>query len=104
MRNFDYEKLKMLTWDNEILSYIAQIHEYKGKQDLFLRQKPVELERLVQIAIRQSTEASNSIEGIVTTNVRLKQLIEDKTTPCNRDEEESKRLIERGVYKVLLKG
>lgn len=88
MRNFDYEKLKMLTWDNEILSYIAQIHEYKGKQDLFLRQKPVELERLVQIAIRQSTEASNSIEGIVTTNVRLKQLIEDKTTPCNRDEEE----------------
>ena len=36
MRNFDYEKLKTLTWDNEILSYIAQIHEYKGKQDLFL--------------------------------------------------------------------
>lgn len=87
MRNFDYEKLKTLTWDNEILSYIAQIHEYKGKQDLFLRWKPVELERLVQIAIRQSTEASNSIEGIVTTNVRLNQLIEDKTTPRNRDEE-----------------
>ncbi len=88
MRNFDYEKLKTLTWDNEILSYIAKIHEYKGKQDLYLRQKPVELERLVQVAIRQSTEASNSIEGIVTTNSRLKQLIEDKTMPQNRDEEE----------------
>ncbi len=88
MRDFDYGKLCERTWDNEILSYVAKIHEYKGKQELYIRQKPVELKRLVEIAKIQSTEASNRIEGIVTTNVRLKQLIESKTTPRNRDEDE----------------
>ena len=88
MREFNYSKLKERTWDNEILAYVAQIHEYKGKQDLYLRQKPVELNRLVEIAKIQSTESSNQIEGIITTNLRLKQLVENKTTPRNRDEQE----------------
>lgn len=88
MRHFDYSEFENRTWDNDILSYIAQIHEYKGKQSLFLSQKPVELDRLIEIAKNQSTEASNRIEGIVTTNPRLKQLMADKTTPRNRDEEE----------------
>ena len=88
MRNFDYSHLKDRTWDNEILSYVAKIHEFKGKQELYLRQKPVELERLVEIAKVQSTESSNRIEGIVTTRSRLQQLVEDKTTPRNRDEKE----------------
>lgn len=88
MRNFDYSKLRKRTWDNEILAYVAQIHEYKGKQDLHLRQKPAELKRLIDIAKIQSTESSNRIEGIVTTDARLKQLVENKTTPRNRDEEE----------------
>lgn len=88
MREFNYSKLSERTWDNEIMAYVAQIHEYKGKQELFLRQKPVELNRLIVIAKIQSTESSNQIEGIVTTNARLKQLVENKTTPKNRDEEE----------------
>ena len=88
MRRFDYSCLAERTWDTEILSYISKIHEYKGKQELFLRQKPAELERLIEIAKVQSTEASNRIEGIVTTNSRLKQLVADKTTPKNRAEEE----------------
>ena len=86
MRSFDYTNLASRTWDNEILSYISKIHEYKGKQELFLRQKPVELNRLTEIAKIQSTESSNRIEGIMTTNSRLKQLVADKTTPKNRDE------------------
>lgn len=88
MHEFDYTKLNNRTWDNETLEYIAKIHEYKGKQGLFTRQKPVQLERMVEIAKIQSTEASNRIEGIVTTDARLKQLVEDKTTPRNRSEEE----------------
>ena len=88
MRSFDYGTLTNRTWDNEIVSYVAQIHEYKGKQELYLRQKPVELNRLIQIAKVQSTESSNRIEGIVTTNARLKQLISDKTTPHTRAESE----------------
>ena len=67
---------------------MAQIHEYKGKQEGYAQQKPVELQRLVEIARIQSTESSNRIEGIVTTNARLKQLVQDKTTPGNRAEAE----------------
>ena len=44
MRQFDYSYLADRTWDNEIMSYISKIHEYKGKQELYLRQKPVELQ------------------------------------------------------------
>ncbi|WP_294154648.1 Fic family protein [uncultured Selenomonas sp.] len=88
MQSFDYAALRARTWNSEILSYVAKIHEYKGKQELFLRQKPMELNRLIEIAKIQSTESSNRIEGIVTTHPRLKQLMDDKTTPRNRDEEE----------------
>ena len=88
MRDFDYSKLAELTWPSDILNLVAKIHECKGRQDMFVRQKPVELDRLVEIARIQSTEASNKIEGIVTTSTRMKQLFEEKTTPRNRDEDE----------------
>ena len=88
MRSFDYTNLKSKHWDNEILGLVAQIHEFKGRHEIYIQQKPAELERLVEIAKIQSTEASNEIEGIRTTNTRLKQLCADKTTPRNRDENE----------------
>lgn len=88
MRSFDCSKLAEKKWDTDILNLVAKIHECKGHQDLFIRQKPVELTRLVEIAKIQSTEASNKIEGIVTTSTRMKQLFEEKTTPRNRDENE----------------
>jgi len=88
MRNFDYCKLAKVKWDNEIINLVSKIHECKGRQDLFVRQKPQELKRLVEIARIQSTESSNKIEGIITTNTRIKQLVNDKTTPRNRDEDE----------------
>jgi len=88
MRQFDYNKLKEIKWDGEIMNLVAKIHECKGRQELFVKQKPKELKRLVEIARIQSTESSNKIEGIVTTNTRVKQLVAEKTTPKNRDESE----------------
>ncbi len=88
MREFNYRKLKNIKWSNEILGYVAAIYELKGKQDLYIKQNPVEIEKLVEVAKIQSTEASNSIEGIRTTETRLKQLLSDKTAPKTRDEEE----------------
>lgn len=88
MRNFDYMKLGNLLWDAETMSLVAKIHECKGRQELSIRQKPIELERLVEIARIQSTEASNKIEGIVTTSTRIRQLMADKATPRSRDERE----------------
>ena len=88
MRNFNYSAIKDQKWDSEILGLIAEIYKEAGKQELFLKQRPEELEKLVEIAKIQSTEASNAIEGIVTTNTRIRQLVEEKTTPRNRDEQE----------------
>ncbi|MBR3768299.1 MAG: Fic family protein [Clostridia bacterium] len=88
MRQFNYSSIKDYKWDSEILGLIAAIYKEAGKQELYLKQKPDELERLVEIAKIQSTEASNAIEGIVTTNTRIKQLVEEKTAPRNRDEQE----------------
>lgn len=88
MREFDYSKLSSILWDSEILGYVAQIHEFKGRQELYLKQKPTVLDKLIDIAKVQSTEASNKIEGIVTTSTRILQLCSEKTTPKNRDEEE----------------
>lgn len=88
MRQFDYTKLKDQLWDTEVVNYLSQIHEAKGKQTLYLRQKPEQLDRLVEIAKIQSTEASNEIEGIRTTETRLRQLMREKAAPRNRDESE----------------
>ena len=88
MRNFNYSSIKDQKWDSEILGLIAAIYKEAGKQEMYLKQRPEELEKLVEIAKVQSTEASNAIEGIVTTNTRIKQLVAEKTTPRNRNEQE----------------
>lgn len=88
MRPFNYSEIKNQKWDSDILGLIAAIYKEVGKQEMYLKQRPEELEKLVEIAKIQSTEASNAIEGIVTTSTRIKQLVEEKTTPKNRDEQE----------------
>lgn len=88
MKNFNYSEIKNQKWDSDILGLIAAIYKEAGKQEMSLKQKPQELEKLVEIAKIQSTEASNAIEGIITTSTRIKQLVGKKTTPKNRDEQE----------------
>ena len=88
MREFNYSLIKDKKWDSELLGLVAAIYKEAGKQEMYLKQRPEELEKLVEIAKIQSTEASNAIEGIVTTNTRIRQIVEEKTTPRNRDEQE----------------
>lgn len=88
MREFNYSKYKDYKWDSEIVGLVSGIHEYRGKQELYLAQKPAVLDKLIEVAKVQSTESSNAIEGIFTSNTRLNQLMQSKTTPRNRDEEE----------------
>ena len=88
MREFNYSKIKDKKWDSEVLGLVAAIYKEAGKQELYLKQRPEELEKLVDIAKIQSTEASNAIEGIVTTGTRIRQLVGEKTTPRNRNEQE----------------
>ena len=88
MRDYDYrEKWKKLLTP-EIVKKLTLVHEYKGEQRLFIEAHKDELNELVEIAKVQSTEASNRIEGISTAEDRLKNLVQAKTTPRNRDESE----------------
>lgn len=88
MRQFDYrEKWKKLLTP-EIVSYLTQIHEFRGEQTLFIEAKADTLTQLVEIAKIQSTEASNKIEGIYTSDERLKALVKDTTRPKSRNEQE----------------
>lgn len=88
MRQYDYrEKWKKLLTP-EIVSYLSLIHEFKGEQTLFIEAKADTLTQLVEIARIQSTEASNKIEGIYTSDERLKALVKDTTRPKTRNERE----------------
>lgn len=86
MREMNLKKrcLKLMT--PEILFLLSKIHEFKGEQNLFLESRADELEHLLEVARIQSTEASNKIEGIYTSNERLKLIALDKTMPKTRDE------------------
>ena len=88
MRTLDYKKEYQKLLSPEIVSFLAQIHEQKGQQNLFIEAHKDALSELLEIAKIQSTEASNRIEGIITTDDRLKKIVLDKTTPKSRSERE----------------
>ena len=84
--NFKTEYNKLLT--PEVVAYLTRIHEYKGQQNRFIEAKADALSDLLEVAKIQSTEASNRIEGIITTDDRLKKIVRDKTMPKTRGEKE----------------
>ena len=88
MRTLNYKKEYQELLSPEIVSFLAQIHEQKGQQNLFIEAHKDALSELLEIAKIQSTEASNRIEGIITTDDRLKKIVLDKTTPKGRSERE----------------
>ena len=67
---------------------IAKIHEYKGKQELYVKNYPDVLDKMIDVAKIQSTKSSNAIEGIYTNDARLNKLMNKKAEPKNRNEEE----------------
>ncbi|MCK5763883.1 MAG: Fic family protein [Clostridiales bacterium] len=88
MNSFKNEKLRQARIPMNIVKLIEKINEYKGKQDLYIKQSPQILEKLKEVAIVQSTKASNSIEGIVITDQRLKVIMNDNTNLKDRSEGE----------------
>lgn len=88
MRDFNYVAIRDDLLTNEIVELLTKIHEFKGKQDFFIKAKEDVLVQLTEIAKIQSTDASNRIEGIYTSDERLKKLVKDKTRPRNREEQE----------------
>jgi Fic family protein len=88
MRSLNYKNEYQKLLSPEIVSYLGQIHEMKGQQNLFIEAQKDALNELLEIARIQSTEASNRIEGVITTDDRLKKIVMNKTTPKGRSERE----------------
>lgn len=88
MRSFHFKSEYNRLLTPEVVAYLTQIHEYKGQQNLFIEAKADALSNLLEVAKIQSTEASNRIEGIITTDDRLKKIVREKTMPQTRSEKE----------------
>lgn len=88
MRTFNYSQEIQNLLTPEIVQLLTCIHEHKGRQDLFLEANTDELKALVDVAMIQSTGASNRIEGIFTSDKRLEALVSQKAEPHNRSEQE----------------
>jgi Fic family protein len=88
MREFDYSNIDEKLFDKEIIRLLTELHEFRGKQELYMESYPDVLEAMVRVAKIQSTGASNRIEGIYTTDKRLDEIVEERTEPRNRNEEE----------------
>jgi len=71
-----------------LLQTVRLVGEYKGKQDLYLNQTPQTLERLKEIAVIQSAESSNRIEGVTAPSTRIQKILRERTAPRNRSEQE----------------
>jgi len=88
MRAFDYQNIPDELFHHELMNLVSAIHEYKGKQDLYIEAKPDVFMAMLEIARIQSTGASNRIEGICTSDERLQALVVEKSEPRNRPEQE----------------
>lgn len=73
---------------SQVAAALADVEASGGREEAFRRQNPDVLETLVEVARIQSTEASNAIENIVAPHQRIVELVEEKTTPDNRSEQE----------------
>jgi len=88
MKSFEKKVIVNQPITHNILHLLGEIREFKGKQDLYKKQSPQSLKNLIEIATIQSTESSNRIEGIVAPHQRIIELVQEKTSPRSRSEEE----------------
>jgi Fic family protein len=88
MRDFDYQNAPAKLLTCEIVQLLTSIHEHKGKQELFIEANIDDLKMLLEIAKIHSTGASNRIEGIFTSDKRLRELVQNNAEPRNRSEQE----------------
>lgn len=88
MHIFDYKETPKHLLTPDIVNMLSSLHEFRGKQELYIEAESDVLTALLDIAKIQSTKASNKIEGIYTSDERLEALVMEKSEPRNRSEEE----------------
>ena len=88
MAQFEYGKVLNRLMTPEVVSALGSVREHRGRQELYKSPQPATLEKLCEVAKIQSTGASNRIENISTSEMRLRELMQRKIEPMNRDERE----------------
>jgi Fic family protein len=88
MHSLTPEFLSSLRFDGLQMATLRTIGEYRGKQQLYFTQSPEVLSGLRQIAVIESAESSNRLEGVVVAKDRLKSLIIKNAAPKSRSEQE----------------
>lgn len=88
MKSFEPDFLERQPITHQLLGTIRRLGEFKGRESLYKQQTPTVLETLRRVAVIQSTESSNRIEGVNVPSDRVRELVEQKTTPRNRSEQE----------------
>jgi Fic family protein len=88
MHSLNINYLERLNFSAEQVSVLKKIGEFRGKQELFSRQTPEVLESLQKVAIIESSESSNRLEGVTAPHDRIEALVLESATPKNRSEQE----------------
>lgn len=88
MHEYDFISRPKELLTPEVVALLTRLHECRGRQELFIEAEPDVLTALLEVAKIQSTDASNRIEGIYTSDERLKAIVQEKVQPRNRNEEE----------------
>lgn len=88
MHSLSPDYLASLRFDARQLATLRALGEYRGKQRLYVAQSPEVLTDLRQVAVVESTESSNRLEGVVVAAARLKSLVLKNAEPKSRSEQE----------------
>jgi len=88
LKSLKPEYLAKLAFSAEQMATLQKLGEHKGKQDLFTEQTPEVLESMKQVALIESSESSNRLEGIIAPYARIKDMVLKDAAPRDRSEQE----------------
>ncbi|MBU2708463.1 Fic family protein [Zooshikella marina] len=88
MKSLTTDYLNKLYLSLEQTAMLRAIGEHKGKQILYAHQKADVLNSLQKVALVESSESSNRLEGIIVSTERVRDLVLHDSAPCGRSEQE----------------
>jgi len=87
-RSFAFSHLDRISYSGNEISSLKRLGEYRGRQELFRKRAPEVLLSLRQLAVIESAESSNRIEGVTAPRDRVEAIVLRPTAPENRSEQE----------------
>ena len=88
MRRFDYSFLRNIKVPVNFMTFTNAIYTIKNLEEEKKNIYPDIFTALQKIAIVQSVKGSNEIEGIVTTDKRIEEIVNQSSAPRNHNEQE----------------